>query len=330
MKTIKLALLILGLVLTYNGYTNPKQNKDKPNILWITCEDISPYLGCYGNKEALTPNIDKLSEIGIRFTHAYANAPVCAVARSTILSGMYASTLGTHHMRSRPLLPPDTPVYPKILRDAGYYCTNNSKTDYNSNLEREKKQIWNDTGNKAHWKNRPEGKPFFSVFNITITHESQLSTENIKKYLERWQIPKKTRVNPGDIALPPYHPDLPEIRQDWARLHDLITLMDSEVGKMLKEIEDAGLADNTIVFFYSDHGGQLARAKRFIYNVGTQVPLIVHLPKKWQYLSKQKPGKTSDELVSFIDFPKTILSITNCEVPDKMQGTVFLGDKKVI
>lgn len=330
MKTIKLIFFTLGLVFAFKGYSYPKQNDDKPNILWITCEDISPYLGCYGSKEAFTPNIDKLSEIGIRFTHAYANAPVCAVARSTILSGMYASTLGTHQMRSRPLLPPDIPVYPKILREAGYYCTNNSKTDYNSNLEKEKKQIWNDTGSKAHWKNRPVGKPFFSVFNITITHESQLSTENIKKYLERGQIPKKTRINPGDIVLPPYHPDLPEIRQDWARLHDLITLMDSEVGNRLKEIKDAGLADNTIVFFYSDHGGQLARAKRFIYNVGTQVPLIVHLPKKWQHISKQKPGKTSDELVSFIDFPKTLLSIANCEVPDKMQGTVFLGNKKEI
>ena len=303
-----------------------KTTNERPNVLWITCEDISPYLGSYGFKDARTPNLDNLAAEGIRYTNAYANAPVCAVARSTILSGMYASTLGTHQMRSRPQLPGDIPAYPVVLRQAGYYCTNNSKTDYNSNFEIEKHALWDETGNEAHWRKGPEGKPFFAVFNITVTHESQLSAGNIKKYTDNGQIPGKPRVNPEAIELPPYHPDLPEIREDWARLHDLITLMDSMAGARIQEVEDAGLADNTIVFFYSDHGGQLARSKRYIYNVGTQVPLIVYLPEKWQHLSKNRPGSEENNLVSFVDFPKTLLSITGCEIPELMQGHIFLGE----
>ena len=297
---------------------------ERPNILWLTCEDISPYLGCYGFEQAQTPNIDRLAEQGVRFTRAYANAPVCAVARSTLLTGMYASTIGTHQMRSVVQLPESIPAYPRIFREAGYYCTNNSKKDYNSNLSGDK-TIWDESSRKAHWKNRKEGQPFFAVFNTTVTHESQLSEKRIAGRVKSGDIPAKPRISPSDIELPPYHPDLPEIRQDWARLHDLITLMDGIIGAHLKELEQAGLADDTIIFFYSDHGGQLARSKRFIYNVGTQVPLIVRVPKKWQHLAPSKPGATSDRLVSFIDFPKTALSLAGLDVPEAMQGTVFLG-----
>ncbi|MFW5823000.1 MAG: sulfatase, partial [Tangfeifania sp.] len=299
----------------------------RPNILWITCEDISPYLGSYGCKEAHTPNLDRLAENGIRYTHMYANAPVCAVARSTILSGMYASTLGTHQMRTRTQLPETIPVYPKILREAGYYCTNNVKKDYNSNLENDN-TIWDESSNKAHYRNRKPGQPFFAVFNNTVTHESQLSENRIQHYIENKQIPEKPRVNPADIELPPYHPDLPVIREDWARLHDLITLMDSQTGDLLQELEDMGLADNTIIFFYSDHGGQLSRSKRYIYNVGTQVPFIVYLPEKWQHLAEKKPGETDNRLVSFVDLAQTVISLAGGEVPEMMQGHVFLGSDK--
>jgi arylsulfatase A-like enzyme len=191
---------------------------DRPNILWITCEDISPYLGSYGCTEAHTPNLDKLAENGIRFTRAYANAPVCGVARSTLLTGMYASTTGTHQMRSRPQLPASIPAYPKFLRESGYYCTNNVKTDYNSSFEAIKATLWDETSGQAHWKNRKPGQPFFAVFNFTTTHESQLAAERIRQYVNRKQIPAKPRIDPKDIKLPPYHPDLPEIREDWARL----------------------------------------------------------------------------------------------------------------
>jgi N-sulfoglucosamine sulfohydrolase len=299
---------------------------ERPNILWITCEDISPYLGSYHCPEAHTPNLDRLAGEGIRFTRAYANAPVCAVARSTLLTGMYASTTGTHHMRSRPQLPASIPAYPKILREAGYYCTNNVKTDYNSSFETIKKTLWNETSGRAHWKNRKPGQPFFAVFNITTTHESQLAAGSIRNHVKAGLIPAKPRIDPKDIELPPYHPDLPEIRNDWARLHDLITRMDEQVGGKLRELEEAGVADNTIVFYYSDHGGMLARSKRYIYNVGTQVPLIVRFPEKWRHLAPAEPGQTSERLVSFVDFPKTALSLTGVEIPCLMQGRVFLGE----
>lgn len=297
---------------------------DRPNILWITCEDISPYLGCYGCAEAQTPNLDRMAAEGIRYTHAYANAPVCAVSRSALLTGMHSPTLGTHQMRSRVQLPDSIPAYPKIFREAGYYCTNNSKEDYNSNFIRNP-EVWDESSAKAHYKNRKPGQPFFAVFNITVTHESQLDREAIKKYVERGQIPKTPRLNPKDIPLPPYHPDLPEIREDWARLHDLITLMDSMAGEKWKELEEEGLADDTIIFFYSDNAGQLSRSKRYIYNVGTQVPLIVRFPKKWQHLAPAPPGSTVDRRVCFVDFPKTALSLAGLPVPALMQGNIFLG-----
>lgn len=297
---------------------------DRPNILWITCEDISPYLGCYGCPEAQTPNLDRLARQGVRYTHAYANAPVCAVARSTLLTGMYASTIGTHQMRSRVQLPASVPAYPRLLREAGYYCTNNSKKDYNSNYESDG-SLWDESSGRAHYRNRRPGQPFFAVFNLTVTHESQLSSDRIAGYMARGQIPENPRVDPASIQLPPYHPDLPEVREDWARFHDLITLMDGLAGERLRELEEAGLADDTIVFFYSDHGGNLSRAKRYIYNVGTQVPLIVRFPEKWQHLAPSLPGITVDRLVSFVDFPKTLLALAQVDIPSVMQGRVFLG-----
>ncbi len=304
------------------------KSQEKPNILWITCEDISPYLGCYGFDQAHTPNLDSLAKQGIRFTNAYANAPVCGVARSTLLTGMYAPTTGTQHMRTNTQLPESIPAYPKYFREAGYYCTNNSKKDYNSSYI-DDKSLWDESSDKAHYKNRKESQPFFSVFNLLITHESQLSESSIKGYVERGEIPKTPRIKLADIELPPYHPDVPEIREDWARLHDLITFMDSKVGELLQELKDKKLDENTIVFFYSDHGGMLSRSKRYLYNVGTQVPFIVHIPKKWQHLVPgYKSGTTEDNLVSFVDFPKTILSLADLPIPEKMQGKVFLGKKK--
>lgn len=322
----KTLLVPLGLALLM--YTASVNAASRPNFLWLTCEDISPYLGCYGFEQAQTPNLDKLATRGVRFTRAYANAPVCAVARSALLTGMHSSTLGTHQMRSLPQLPTSIPTYPTLLRQAGYYCTNNRKTDYNSNYETEKKSLWDDVGNKAHWKNRPPGKPFFAVFNTTVTHEGQLSPKSQAGYLKRKQIPEEPRIHPGDIQLPPYHPDLPEIRHDWARLHDMITLLDAIVGRQLMELAEAGLADDTIVFFYSDHGGPLSRSKRYIYNGGTRVPFIVHVPKKWQHLAPGHPGSVNDEIAQFLDFPKTVLALTGVKPPELMQGRILFGPDK--
>jgi len=317
-KTISIFLLLAFLL------AGRAASAERPNILWITCEDISPYLGCYGCPEAYTPNLDQLASQGVRYTHAYANAPVCAVARSTLLTGMYATTIGTHQMRCRVQLPPMIPAYPRILRQAGYYCTNNRKKDYNSNYENDP-SLWDESSGKAHYQNRRAGQPFFAVFNITVTHESQLSPERIKGYVARQQIPSRPRIDPQQIELPPYHPDLPAVRQDWARYDDLITLMDRMVGQRLRELEESGLAEETIVLFCSDHGGMLARSKRYIYNVGTRVPLIIRFPRKWQHLAPAPPGSAVDRLVSFVDIPKTLLSICGAPVPRLMQGRIFLG-----
>ncbi len=298
---------------------------ENPNILWITCEDISPYLGSYGYKYAHTPNLDELAARGIRYTNAWANAPVCAVARSAILTGMHSSTIGTHQMRSRTQLPDIIPAYSRIFREAGYYTTNNVKTDYNSSFEINRDKIWDEVSNTAHYRNRAEGQPFFAVFNNVVTHESRLATNWIDRFVSEGDIPEQPRVNPKALTLPPYHPDLPEIRQDWARFHDLITLMDSMKGDLLRELEEKGLADNTIVFFYADHGGMLARSKRYIYNVGTQVPLIVYLPEKWRHLSKVESGGTDSRMVSFVDLAPTVLSIAGIDIPEVMQGEPFLG-----
>jgi N-sulfoglucosamine sulfohydrolase len=185
--------------------------------------------------------------------------------------------------------------------------------------------LWDESSNQAHYKNRKEGQPFFAVFNNMVTHESQLHKDRIDHYVNNDQIPPRPRIKPQNIDLPPYHPDLPEIRNDWARLHDLITLMDGMTGDLLRELEESGEAENTIVFFYSDHGGMLSRSKRYIYNVGTQVPFIVYLPKKWQHLSPSSPGESDDRLVTFVDFAKTALAVAGLDIPKEMQGYAFLG-----
>lgn len=319
---LKFNLLVVFIITTISCES---QNQEKPNVLWITCEDISPYIGSYGFKQAHTPNLDQLAKQGMRYTNAYANAPVCGVARVTLLTGMYAPSLGAHNFRTITQLPENIPAYPNVLKAAGYYCTNNFKKDYNSSYQNDM-SLWDESSNKAHYKNNKDGQPFFSVFNITTTHESQLNKDKIKGYIERQEIPKAPRINPSDIQLPPYHPDVPEVREDWARFYDLITLMDEKVGELLQELKDKKLDDNTIVFFYSDHGGMLSRSKRYLYNVGTQVPFIVYVPKKWEHLTPSyKAGHVEHKLVSFVDFPKTVLSILNLPIPEKMQGKVFLG-----
>jgi N-sulfoglucosamine sulfohydrolase len=329
----KMALREAGKALK-KGSKTEQAKQDRPNILWLVCEDISPYLGCYGDKQAQTPNLDKLASEGVRFTRAYANAPVCAVARSTLLTGMYASTIGTQHMRSRPIVPDCIPVYPRLFKKAGYYCYNGQKTDYNSlNHEKDKTKFWDVNRGPQTIKKLPKDKPFFTVFNTAVTHEGQIRADREQKYVKRGDIPKFPRIPPEEINLPPYHPDLPEIRHDWARLYDQITLMDSIVGNWLNELEKEGLADNTIVFFYSDHGGMLSRSKRFIFNGGTQVPFIVRIPKKWQHLAnfnsgKHLPGSANNELVQFADFAKTVCSIAGIKPPKLMQGRVFMGPNK--
>ena len=237
----------------------------RPNILWITCEDIGPELATYGDRYSVTPNLDRLAARSVKYSNVWSNAPVCAPARTTIISGLYPPSTGSEHMRSMTHLPPNMKMFPCYLREAGYYTTNNDKEDYN--LEHTGK-VWDDSSKRGHWRNRTPGQPFFSVFNIMTTHESKI-----------FGGPHKLAHDPAEVRVPAYHPDTPEVRKDWARYYDNITTMDREAAVLLKQLEDDGLADDTIVFFYGDHGAGMPRSKRFPYNSGLRVPMIVHVPE---------------------------------------------------
>jgi N-sulfoglucosamine sulfohydrolase len=290
-----------------------------PNILWLTSEDNSPMLGCYGDAFATTPNLDKLASEGFLYTHAYANAPVCAPARNTIITGVYANSGGNQHMRSYYSKSEAVLTYPEFLREAGYYCTNNSKTDYNTSSI-DPKKIWNESSNTAHYKNRAPGQPFFAVFNTTISHESSLHDS----------IPdEQLRHSPDEVPIPPHHPATTAMKHDWAQYYDKVEDMDTQIGKWLKELEDAGLAENTIVFYYGDHGGVVARSKRYVYETGTHVPFIVRIPEKYKHLfPAEKSGSKVNRLISFVDLSPTLLSIAGIPVPSYMQGNAFLGKQK--
>ena len=310
--------LAMASVFATSGCSGPEK-KQLPNILWLTTEDNSPFLGCYGDSFATTPNLDKLASEGFRYTHCYANAPVSAPTRNTIITGIYATSGGHEHMRSEYNKSDIIKCYPLFLREAGYYCTNNSKTDYNINPE-QTKGIWDDCSTKAHYRNRKPGQPFFAIFNSTISHESSIHKSIPDSLL---------RHSPSKVKLPPYHPDTPEMRHDWAQYYDKVEDMDAWVGKMLKELDESGEAENTIVVYYGDHGGVLGRSKRYVYESGTRVPFIVRIPEKFKYLfPAEKPGDKVDRLISWVDLAPTLLSIIGTPIPDWMQGHAFLGNQK--
>nr|MBD3623175.1 sulfatase-like hydrolase/transferase [Sunxiuqinia sp.] len=317
-KTHQLLSLALLTSIGLNSCQN-QQTEELPNILWLTSEDNSPLLGCYGDHFATTPNLDQLASEGFLYTHAYANAPVCAPARNTIITGVYANSGGHQHMRSYYRKSDIVRFFPEFLREKGYYCTNNSKQDYNIAAE-QTDSIWNESSRNAHYKNRQPDQPFFAIFNSTISHESSL---------HKRIPPEELRHDPADVQLPPYHPDTPEMRHDWAQYYDKVEDMDTWIGKKLQELEEAGLADNTIVFYYADHGGVLGRSKRFVYETGTRVPFIVRIPEKYKHLfPTDKTGSEVNRLISFVDLAPTLLSIAGIEIPDYMQGKAFLGKQK--
>jgi uncharacterized sulfatase len=289
---------------------------DRPNILWLSAEDISSHLGCYGDENAITPHLDKLAREGVRYTHAFTTAGVCAPCRSGIITGMYQTTLGTHHMRCKAVLPKHIKPFPMYLREAGYYCTNNSKTDYQFSHP---KETWDMSGRKGHWRNRKKGQPFFAVFNFTGCHESGIASEAKYKTVSANLKPSQ-RQDASKLSLPPYYPDTPIVREDWKRNYELITAMDSWAGDLIAQLKEDGLYENTIIFFWSDHGVGLPRAKRWLYDSGTRVPLIVRMPKS----AGLKAG-VNNRLVSSIDFGPTVLSLAGLEIPKHMQGRSFIG-----
>ena len=296
---------------------------NQPNILWITSEDNgAAYLGCYGDPIARTPNLDKLAQQSTRYLNCFSNAAVCAPARQTLISGMYATSLGGQHMRSKATFPEGIQFFPKYLRDIGYYTSNNSKTDYNggpADYPAAIKAAWNQSSNKAHWRNRPDPQqPFFSVFNFTNSHESNL-------FPAKWT-KRKLKTDPATVKLPKYLPDHPETRLDLARYYDCLESMDAKVGNILQQLEADGLAENTIVFYYGDHGGSLPRGKSFTYDSGTNVPLLIRIPEKWKQFRPCSQESVTDRLVSFVDFAPTVLSLAGAKIPSHMQGLAFLGE----
>ncbi|MBI5387821.1 MAG: sulfatase-like hydrolase/transferase [Verrucomicrobia bacterium] len=284
-----------------------------PNILWITAEDINPHLGCYGDRYADTPNLDRFATGALRYRNCWSTAPVCAPARTTIISGVYPTSSGAEHMRSLVRLPDFMKMYPQFLRERGYYCSNNAKEDYNL---REPGKVWDESSKKAHWRNRQPDQPFFAVFNIETSHESQIRTR-----------PHRLVHDPAKAPLPAYHPDTPEVRHDWAQYYDKITEMDAKYAARLKELEDDGLARDTIVFFYGDNGSGMPRSKRWPFNSGLNIPLIVRVPEKFKSLAPTNylAGGASDRLVGFIDLAPTLLSLAGMQPPDWMQGHAFMG-----
>lgn len=314
---------VVGLIL-WCATLAGAQTQERPNILWITCEDSSPALGCYGDSFAVTPTLDKLSAEGVRYTAAFAPIGVCAPSRSCLITGIYPPTLGSHHMRCQTILPADVRCFPAYLRDAGYFCTNNSKTDYNFAVP---KDAWDQNGGKATWKNRKPGQPFMSVFNFTTTHESQIRTPDAEFAKVTQRVTSEQRHDPAKVPVPPYHPDTPEVRRDWARHYDLMTALDYQVADLLAELEKDGLANNTIVFFFSDHGTGMPRSKRWLYDSSLRVPFIVRFPEKYRSFAPAAPGSAIDRLVSFVDFGPTVLSLLGVPVAPTMQGEPFLGSQ---
>lgn len=309
----------------------------QPNILWLVCEDISPTLSMYGDSTAYTPNLDKLASESLIFTNAFATVGVCAPSRSSIITGMYPTSIGTQHMRtgkdsggwgrrdysmpsmavdingdSIPLysavIPEQVRCFTEYLREVGYYCTNNAKTDYQFAAPI---TAWDANSRQAHWQNRKPGQPFFAVFNHGVTHESRMWVNK--------DLP--LTVDPDSVPLPAYYPDNPVVRHDVARNYSNIELLDQEIGEKLKELEEAGLLENTIIFFYSDHGGPLPRGKREHYDSGLKVPFMVRIPENLRQ-------KYTDELISFVDLAPTVLSLAGVPVPDYIQGQAFLGLEK--
>ncbi len=320
---LRMALVVASMVSMVSGAASAAPDApDRPNILWITCEDISADLGCYGDAYAATPSIDRLASEGVLYTNMYATAPVCSPARSCIITGVHACSLGTQHLRSRIAKPATIRCFTEYLREAGYYCSNNSKEDYQFATP---KSAWDESSRKAHWRKRPEGRPFFSVFNLTMTHQSQTRYTGEKLRTVNSRLPEALRHDPSEAPLPPYYPDTKLVRENVTAYHTQITLMDRAVGRILGELDRDGLAENTIVFFFSDHGGGIPRGKRWLHRSGIRVPFMIRCPGKYRHLVPGDPGSRSDRLVSFADLAPTMLSLVGIPIPDHMQGKAFLG-----
>jgi N-sulfoglucosamine sulfohydrolase len=302
-----------SLLLTLVLVTSPLFASERPNIVWIVGEDMGPEVRCFGDAQAITPNMDRLASEGARFTRCFTHAPVCAPSRHGLITGQYPIKTGAHHMRSVLVDPPTT--FTRHLRDAGYHVSWPGKTDFNfkepADFANSRDQWWK--------QDKPLPEPFFAYANFTESHESQVRNDGGNAGDRVAKLPKEQRRNPGDMKLPPFWPDTPEVRTELARYYDLVTVVDNQVGSVLDWIEKQGFTKNTVVIFFGDHGRGMPRFKRWCYDSGLHTALIVRWPGQIQ------PGSVREDLVEFLDFPATSLALAGVKVPESFDGQVFLG-----
>ena len=297
--------------------------EERPNIVWINCEDLDETLGCYGDDYATSPHLDSLANDSILFRNAFANAPICAPARNCLITGMYPTSLGGQHLRCEIELPSSVEPFPKYLKKRGYFLTNYAKTDYNFSPEGIY-DYWNK--DLAPWRKRERSdQPFFSFIVLGTTHEGPGNRR--EKYEAAISgLPPEKIHDPSRAKVPPYFPDTPKMRELWARYYDLVAAMDEQVGEVLQGLKDDGLWENTIVWFFSDHGHGLPRHKRWLMDSGLRVPFILRIPAKYQHLAAGlSPGSEYVAPVSFVDFAPSVLSLVGEPLPEHMQGRAFLG-----
>ncbi len=305
--------------------------QNRPNILWLTYEDTSPqFIGCYGNKQAKTPNIDKLAGEGVRFESAFSTGAVSSASRFCLITGLRPASYGTGNHRSTYAIPPQIKGFPYYLRQAGYYTTNNSKTDYNiANAKAFTAEAWNESSGKAGWWNRKPGQPFFAVYNSNASHQSRTMTDSWTMYEKNVlnHLDASEKVEPGNLEIPDFYRNSPEMQKNISRVYNSISLMDKEFGEWMKRLEKDGLKDSTIIFCFSDHGQGITRSKGSALATGYKVAFVAWFPPMYKHLSPWGSGVITDELVSFDDFAPTMLKLCGVALPDYMKGRVFAGTK---
>lgn len=316
------ALLVCACDAPHQALTDQPVLPDRPNILWLVAEDLSPIIPAFGDDTVATPNLDRLAAEGVRYTRVFSTSGVCAPSRAALATGMYQNRIGAQHMRTtnvsgfgvdglipyEAVPPPFVKMHSQYFREAGYYTSNNAKEDYQF---RKAVTAWDDSSRAAHWRNRGPDQPFFAVFNFNITHESQIwvQAENPLQVPEDLEVP-----------IPPYLPDTAVAQRDVRQVYSNIVAMDEQVGQILEELEQDGLLESTVIFWYSDHGGPLPRQKRLLYDAGLQVPMIIRYPDRW------RAGELDDQLISFVDFKSTALSLAGIEPPEYVDGRAFAGE----
>lgn len=320
------------MFLTGTILTASKSFAQQPNVLWITIEDTSPqFIGSYGNKDSKTPIMDDLTQEGVQFTNAFSTGTVCSPSRSTIITGVKTYELGTGNHRSNYSIPSEIKGFPYYLKQAGYYVSNNSKTDYNVASQQEFiAEAWDESSGKAGWWNRVEGQPFFAVFNFNESHQSRTMTHPYDWYLENvlYQLPEEERIGENDFEMPPVYRDSPEMRKQMARVYNSLKLTDNRIGELIAKLKEDGLLEETIIFIYADHGEGMPRGKTNGIDYGYRVPFTIWFPEKYAHLSPWGTGVVSEELISFEDLAPTMISLVGEKVPDYLKGRILIGEER--